>query len=79
MFHPLLENLQKIKDIELEAKITDLTKKHGIAARLGQGGVCNQIVSALETYKEEQHRRNFEAMQALMKKNKNLDDLINID
>jgi hypothetical protein len=80
MFHPLAEDPSKIKDQELETKILDLTKKYYIAARLGQGGVCNQIVIALEMYKEEQYKRQQESIMASSRKqSKNIDDLINIE
>lgn len=80
MFHPLLEDPQKIKDAELESKILDLSKKYHIAARMGQGAVCSQIVLALDMYRAEQQRRQEENMKTLMKKqNKGLDDLINVD
>jgi hypothetical protein len=80
MFHPLLDNPAKIKDQELENKILELTKKYHTAARMGQGGVCQQIMIILEMYKEEQAKRNQAAMASTMKKqNKDLDDLINVD
>lgn len=79
MFHPLLENPAVLKDADLEAKILDLTKKYHIAARMGQGVVCDQIVVILDSLKTEQLKRG----QDLLKKtqsnqNKNLDDLINV-
>jgi len=47
---------------------------------MGQGGACQQIVIALETYKAEQQKRQAKGMADMMKKqNGNLDDLINID
>lgn len=80
MFHPLLGDPSLIKDSDLDAKIQDLSKKYQIAARLGQGGACQQIALALEVYRTDQSRRQNEAMQTMIKKqNKGLDDLINID
>ena len=80
MFHPLITNIGKIKDNEIDSKILELSKKYYIAARLGQGAICEQISLALEIYKEEQHRRQALAMSSTMKKqNKDLDDLINVD
>jgi hypothetical protein len=80
MFHPLLADPSLLKDQDLDAKILDLGKKYSIAARMGQGGACQQIVIALETYKAEQQKRQNYSMQEVMKKqNGNLDDLINID
>lgn len=80
MFHPLLGDPTQLKDADLEAKILDLGRKYHIAARMGQGGACQQIIVALETYKNEQSRRNIAAAQNMIKKqNKGLDDLINVD
>lgn len=80
MFHPLLDDAKQIKDIDLENKILDLTKKYHIAARLGQGAVCQQILLILEMYKSEQYTRNKKSLENTVKKeNQGLDDLINVD
>ena len=80
MFHPLMGNPKELKDAELDNKIFELTKKYYIASNLGQGGVANQIIIALEMFREEQFRRQAEATKNLMKKeNKDLDDLINVN
>jgi microsomal dipeptidase-like Zn-dependent dipeptidase len=80
MYHPLVDDPRKIRDQDLENKIQDLSKKYHIAARMGQGGICAQIVTALNMYKNEQQRRQIESMQNLVKKqNKDLDDLINVN
>lgn len=80
MFHPLIGNLKKVKDQEIENRILDLNQKYVMAARMGQGGICSQILAALNMYKEEQDRRQAESMAALMKRqNKDLDDLINVE
>lgn len=80
MFNPLLGNLSKIKDSDLESKIQDLTKKYHIAARMGQGSICGQIIGLLESYKEELQSRQTKASQDLIKKqDKDLDDLINVE
>jgi hypothetical protein len=79
MFHPLLSDLSKIKDADLENTILDITKKYHIAIRLGQGGVAHQIIMALDVYRAEQSKRQQLSMQSTMKKqNKDLDDLINV-
>lgn len=78
MFNPLLPDLSKLKNEDLENKINELMKKYFIAARCGQGAVCNQISIALESYKQEQSRR-FEAASKKTYQNKNFDDFINID
>jgi hypothetical protein len=80
VYHPLVDDPRKIKDQDLEDKIQELNKKYHLAARLGQGGICSQILAALDMYKEEAERRRYDSMQSLMKKqNKDLDDLINVD
>lgn len=79
MFHPLFENPANLKDAELENKILDLTKKYHIAARMGHGNVCDQIVVLLDSLKTEQLRRGQEMLKKTQSsQNKNLDDLINV-
>jgi hypothetical protein len=80
MFHPLLGDPRKLKDQDLENKIIDLSRKYGIAASMGMGSACSQIITALDMYKSEQMRRQAENMKTIVKKqNKDLDDLINVD
>jgi len=80
MYHPLLDDPKNVKDQDLENKILDLGRKYHIAARSGQGGVCQQIIVILEMYKDEQRRRQVESANTLIKKqNKDLDDLINVN
>jgi len=80
MFHPLLGNLTEIKEQDLEVKIAELSRKYSIAARMGDGGLCSQILMALEQYKAEQQMR-LQAKSKINMKNqdKDLDDLINVD
>ena len=79
MFHPLLASPTELKDTDLEQKILDLSKKYFIAARMGQGSVCDQLSMALAMYREEQSRRQHEATRTLVKdQDKDLDDLINV-
>lgn len=80
MFNPLLKDPSKLKNEDLDNKITELTKKYFIAAKFGQGAVCEQLLIILNSYKEEQLRRYVEANQKLIKsQDKNLEDYINID
>ena len=81
MFNPLVEDVSKLKDPDLEKKILDLSHKYGLALRLGQGGLAQQIVIALEQYKYEYQLRQAAAMKKLDEKQKEqgLDDLINVD
>lgn len=80
MFNPLLENVQTLKDQELEAKIQDLSRKYHIAGRMGSGSVMMQIATVLQSYREELSRRQIETMKELAKKtDKNLEGLIKKD
>lgn len=78
MFHPLLENIEKLKDNELESKINELTKKWNQAARMGNGSVCSQIETIFHSLKEEQKKRQIASL-STNSKNQNLNDLINVD
>ena len=74
-----MENPLSLKDADLENKILDLTKKYHIAARMGQGAVCDQIVTILGSLKEEQLRRGREMLKKTQSgQDKNLDDLIKV-
>ena len=80
MFHPLLGDLSKLKDADVEAKVLDLTRKYGIAMRLGQGSAAQQICIALDSYRTELMQRQADSIKSTMTKdNKDLDDLINVD
>jgi hypothetical protein len=81
MFNPLLEDPSKLKDQDLENKILDLSRKYGIAMRLGQGGIAQQIVITLDAYRMEQQTRQIESMKTIQEKQKKqgLDDLINVE
>lgn len=80
MYNPLLADPSKLKNEDLENKINELMKKYFIAARFGQGAVCEQISVILNTYKDEQLKRYAEANNKLIKtQDKNLEDYINVD
>lgn len=79
MFNPLLQDLSNLKNEDIDNKITELMQKYTIAARHGQGNVCNQIVVILESYRSEQQKRYIATTKKLMNQNKNLDDYINVD
>lgn len=79
MFHPLLPSLTEIKEADLEIKIADLSRKYQIAARSGDGGLCSQIIMALDEYKAELQRRMLDRSKVSLKnQDKDLDDLINV-
>ena len=50
MDHPLIGNIDDLSTDDLSAKVTELNKKLGIAYRLGNHDLCNQIRMAIETY-----------------------------
>ena len=79
MFNPLLEDLTRLKDTEIDSRINDLNKKYSIAMRMGNGSVGMQIAVVLDQLREETLRRQAEASKKLMsKQNKDLDGLINV-
>lgn len=80
MFNPLIDNLSKLKDDDIESKIQELTKKYYLAARSGQGQICSQIITILDMLNDELKTRYRKRLEDLGKNSdKNLDDLINID
>ena len=50
MEHPLIKNLDDLSVEDLLTKITELQKKLGIAARTGNGYLCDQLRMAIESY-----------------------------
>ena len=77
MIHPLLEDLSKLKDAELEAKFQSLSKKFFMVSN---PTVRVQIQNILEIYQKELAARraaNWENM--YQKRDKGLDNLINVN
>ncbi len=76
MIHPLIDNMDKVKDNDLENKITSLTNKYFMT---NNSSLKQQIVSMLECYKEELAIRHQKALNNITeKKLKDIDKLINI-
>lgn len=50
MEHPLIPNIDHLTIDELQAKVTELTKKIGMAHRMGNAHLRAQVSMALETY-----------------------------
>jgi len=74
--HPLVNDLQEMKDSEIDAKINDLTQKYFMTRN---PGLQAQMVSVLETYREEQRKRQRLALEKMMaNRDKSLDKLINV-
>jgi len=75
--HPLITNLSELKTSEIESKINDLTKKYFSTSSYE---LQHQITLVLETYKQELSvRRHAEWQQMMENRNKNLDNLINVE
>lgn len=80
MFNPLLVDPASYKDADLDNKIVELAKKYHIAARSGQGQVCQQISVILESLKEEQQKRRIQSLKDVRLNQKDdMDGLINIE
>jgi hypothetical protein len=50
MEHPLIGPLDTLTEEQLSERITDLNRKLGIAMRMGNGQLANQIRMALDSY-----------------------------
>lgn len=75
--HPLIENLSNLKDLELENKILDLSKKYWQSRN---PEVQNQIIMILDMYNDELKLRRAKLwQQQYQNRDKGLDKLININ
>ena len=74
--HPLVTELEGMKDSEIENKINDLTRKY---FQTVNPGLQAQVALVLDTYKEElANRRQREYEKMMNSRNKDLDKLINV-
>ena len=74
--HPLVGDLSKLKDAELETKLNDLTRKYFSTHNFD---VQQQIIAVLDSYKEElNNRRAAEYNKMMSSRDKGLDKLINV-
>jgi hypothetical protein len=77
MMHPLSEDFSQLKDAEIEERIQDLSKKYWLTQN---SNVQRQITLFLDMYKTEmQYRRQKQLNQLYQKRNKDLDNLINVN
>jgi len=53
MEHPLIGDLSHLTEDQLTAKISELNKKLSIAARTGNGHLCNQIRMAIDSHRQQ--------------------------
>jgi hypothetical protein len=60
MEHPLISNIDHLTIDELQAKVTELTRKIGMAHRMGNAHLRAQIAMALETYQNKLQQRQQE-------------------
>jgi hypothetical protein len=58
MEHPLLGNIDHNTPEELLDRINELQKKLGIAYRIGNHDLCNQIRMALETFQNKYNEKS---------------------
>jgi len=77
MEHPLIASLDALTIDELGTKISELHKKLGIAMRMGNGYLCDQIRMALESYQSKYQQRLQESYKST-NSDKNFDDKIDI-
>jgi hypothetical protein len=77
MIHPLQGDLSQLKDIDLENKIQDLTKKYFAAYKLGHSQLLTQISTFITIYKDELNKRYYEKSKKEL--DGDLDQLINVD
>ena len=77
MEHPLIGPLDELTLEELGARINELGKKLSIAARSGNGHLCDQIRMAMENYQNMYQTRLQESYKKAQG-DSNFDDKINI-
>ena len=77
MEHPLIGSLEELTLEELSAKVNELGKKLGIAARSGNGQLCNQIRMAMENY-QNMYQQKLQESYKKAQGDSNFDDKINI-
>ena len=81
MEHPLVGSLDSLTVDELGTKISELHKKLGIAQRMGNHDLCNQIRMALENHQNKLNEKSqalFDAKNNNNGRGPNFDEIINI-
>ena len=75
--HPLVNEIEKLSESEIEQKINDLSKKYYMTRNFQ---LQEQIIMVLEDYRAALSKKQQAALQAAIdNRNKGLDKLINID
>ena len=57
MEHPLISNIDDLSAEQLQERITELSRKVGIAHRMGNAQLRHQVQMALETYQNKYRER----------------------
>lgn len=74
--HPLVNDLSKLKDSEIESKINELTRRY---FSTGNVDLQRQVAMVLDTYREEFAKRQRDSYEKMMNgRNKDLDKLIKV-
>jgi hypothetical protein len=81
MIHPYAPDLSKLKDAEIEAKLSELTKKYFQAQRFGNQELLTQVGTFVTIYREELQNRYRKAMSNSNDElgKTDLDQLINVE
>lgn len=81
MLHPLSQNLSELKDIEVEQKLQELTKKYFQAQRFGNIELLTQVETFVKIYRNELAERHRKVMinSANDIEKGDLDQLINVE
>lgn len=77
MFHPLEGDLSQLNDKEIEDKLSDLSKKYFVAARIGNTELLTQVDTFVTIYRNELSKRYQEKLK--QQTDTDLDQLINVD
>ena len=57
MEHPLISNIDDLSTEQLQERITELSRKVGMAHRMGNAQLRHQVQMALETYQNKYRER----------------------
>jgi hypothetical protein len=57
MEHPLIGNIDNLTEDQLGERINELHKKLNMAARTGNGHMCNQLRMAIETFQNKYQQK----------------------
>lgn len=78
MYHPLLTDPKTLKDIDIQSKISDISAKYNIAARMGNIELCQQMSLIIEALQIELSERATSRSRKIVN-NTPLDKLVKTD